>query len=477
MGQYASTPAGSFSRRGFLGTAAAGCAGLALSGCATGGDGSEDARTRPRGIVYASRGKLGVIDEDGGDPRFIEPGVPDQVSWHHGPVFADGKRMILMSVEGTRTWEHNVRSHLWIYDFDRGRVDEIATKDPPAVYMPACALLPGEERLVVNPIIDGEQRVYTMDLDGSNQVAVTHEGDGFSYCVVAEPRRDPARVSRRYPPRATRSSQQSWTGPIAGSSRALPGISISGRSGSHDGEWLLYLDCHTSGGPGHDWADLCIGRPDGSEYRVVTYGQRHWFGTSYGGPDTRGSGSNMPRWSPRRNVCTYTRALPDSRTAWQYADDRPDTDHFNRDFQPELARGGTEICLFDPFTGEIEQLTRNDPPVWDFRTAWSPDGGRIAFCRSPVGCASELWVMDADGRNAQFLTRGCDDLGADHPSVGMRKRRWAGALGFVLSRLVSTRLAFCGGFDHHRGRWDSREPRQAGGPFLAQTFARTEDKP
>jgi TolB protein len=189
-----------------------------------------------------------------------------------------------------------------------------------------------------------------------------------------------------------------------------------GPSWSHDGEWLLYVDCQLSGGPGHDWADLCIGRPDGSQHRVVTQGQRHWFGTSYGGPKTRGSGSNIPQWSPQQLVCTYTRALPDSRTAWQYVEDRPDTDHFNRDYRPDLARGGTEICLLQPLSGELTRLTHVEPPVWDFRTAWSRDAARLAFCRAAMGEASELWVMDADGGRAMPLTRGYEGQGADHPA-------------------------------------------------------------
>jgi len=254
-----------------------------------------------------------------------------------------------------------------------------------------------------------------MNLDGSDQVAVTKEGEGFTYCVALSP--DATRLAFHATGPA---GYRVFTTKLDGSDRKL----VAGASGhlyfgpawSHDGEWLLYVDCHTVGGPGHDWADLCIGRPDGSEHRVVTRGRRHWFGTSYGGPTTRGSGSNIPRWAPRRMVCTYTRALPDSRTAWQYAPDRPDTDHFNRDYMPEQARGGTEICLLGPLTGQIDRLTHSDPPVWDFRTAWSPDGARIAFCRSPVGCASELWVMDANGGNSRFLTRGVDDLGADHPA-------------------------------------------------------------
>ncbi|MCB9767355.1 MAG: PD40 domain-containing protein [Candidatus Omnitrophica bacterium] len=374
---------------------------------------------RSRGEV-PEKGTLGIVNADGSGLRPLKLEVPDQVSWGVGPTFADGNRVILMSVEGTKTWEGTVLSRTWIYRLDTDTIEEIARSDPEAPYMPPIALLPGEERMLVGPVIDGEQRVWSMNLDGSDPREITHEGEGFSYGVSLSP--DATRVA--FHATGVRSYEIVVCN-LDGSDRKIvasdPAHLYFGPVWSPDGEWLLYLDCHHVTDPGHDWADLCIGRPDGSEHRKVTEGQRHWFGTSYGGPKTRGSGSNMPRWSPNRNVCTYTRALPDSRTAWDYQTDRPDTDHFNREYDAERARGGTEILLLDPFTGETETLTHRDPDakgrdcVWDFRTAWSPDGHRIAFCRSRTGEPSELWVMDTDGGNAKALAQGFEGLGVDHP--------------------------------------------------------------
>jgi TolB protein len=90
-------------------------------------------------------------------------------------------------------------------------------------------------------------------------------------------------------------------------------------------------------------------------------------------------------------------------------------DHFNREFLPEQARGGTEICRLDPQSREFARLTKNSPPVWDFRQTQSPDGRRIAFCRVGVGELPALWMMDSDGQNARELTKGLDGMGADHP--------------------------------------------------------------
>jgi len=422
---------GRLSRRHFIGAGIAGCAVLGLPRCASvakpakkGVSGDNKRGTR---ILFSSRGKVGLIDADGGVPRYLDFDVPGQVSWHIGPLFSDGQRFVLMSVEGLKTWEHNVRSHLWIHDPATGVLTEIAARNRPAEYMPACSLLPGEKRIVVNPIIDGEQRIMTMNLDGSDAAEVTHAGEGFCYGVDLSP--DGARLAFHA---SGPEGYRVFVTDLEGSRRTLvaahPDHLYFGPTWSLDGEWLLYADCMHKTDPGHDWADLCIGRPDGSEHRVVTHGQRHWFGTSYGGPETRGSGSNISRWSPQKprchserdprnapSVCTYTRALPNSRTAWPYAVGRPDTDHFNRDYRPEEAHGGTEICILDPFTGGVTPITGSTPPVWDFRAAWSPDGNRVAFCRSAVGCPAELWAMNADGAEPRFLTRGYNDLGADHP--------------------------------------------------------------
>ena len=123
----------------------------------------------------------------------------------------------------------------------------------------------------------------------------------------------------------------------------------------------------------------------------------------------------MPQWIPNQSGVTYTQAKLGSLSPWQWAHDRPDTDHFNRDYKPKEARGGTDICLLNPFSRTITPLTDNQENVWDFRTTCSADGEKIAFCRARVGETSELWIMDADGKNQKFLTRGVEDRGVDHP--------------------------------------------------------------
>jgi TolB protein len=101
--------------------------------------------------------------------------------------------------------------------------------------------------------------------------------------------------------------------------------------------------------------------------------------------------------------------------AWEFQPQRPDTDHFNRDFKPDLARGGTEICRLDPRDGSLARLTECQPPAWDFRVSESPDGKWIVFCRAVTGGVPAIWVTDSKGGNPRQLTKGLEDRGADHP--------------------------------------------------------------
>ena len=374
--------------------------------------------TRPR-LLFNSRGRLGVFDLS--DSRIWYPrlDVPGMVSWSWGPVFEDRCRVIVSGCEPGKAWEGNVRVHLWIYDLDENRLlEEIARKNRPAPFMVCSHILPGEDRLVMNPIIDGKQRVWTMDLDGSDPREITRVEDGFVYCVQISP--DGQKIAYHATMLSGRDSYCVFVSDLDGGNRvevaSAPGHLYFGPMWSPDGKWLIYQDCHYPDDPGHDWADLCLGSRDGSINRKVTEGQRQWFATSYGDPETQGSGSNMAQWTPDGKRVTYTRAEPGSRTAWPYQAERPDTDHFNRDYYPEDARGGTAICLLDPFTGEETEFIPCESRVWNFRAAWSPAGSMFAFCRAEVGSPSSLWLVNADGSALRLLTDGYEHKGADHPA-------------------------------------------------------------
>jgi len=256
-------------------------------------------------------------------------------------------------------------------------------------------------------------QVLSMNLDGSDARPFTRPGEGLPYGFSVSP--DSERVAFHL---ASPQGYQIWTSDAQGANRKLvaahPDHLYFGPSWSPDGEWLMFQDCLFKTDPGHEASDICVARPNGTELRALTHGQEQWFAATYGNPAHRGSGSNMPAWT-RDGQILFSRRLAGSRVAWEYQSNRPDTDHFNRDWKPELAQGGTEICRLNPKDGQALSLTRNDPPVWDFRASESPDGKRIAFCRCAVGETPSLWVMDATGGGERLLTQGLDESGADQP--------------------------------------------------------------
>ena len=378
-------------------------------------------------IVFTSQGKTGMMNADGGDLRYLEFDVPDQATWQPGGFFSDG-RMLFLSMEPRRDgpgrpfdeYYHQTPTHLWIYDPERDALEEIATRDRLAVFMTPQLLL-NDERLLMQVIRDdGVGQTYSMNLDGSDAFEVTAAGEGLPYGLSASP--NGRRLAFHL---ASPSGYQIWTSDVDGGHRTLVAAHDDrlyfGPAWSPDGEWLTYQACLYRDDPGHDWSDLCISRPDGSEQRTLTRGQALWFGATYGSLETRGGGSNMPVWTGDGGILV-SRRLPGSKVPWEFQLQRPDTDHFNRDYKPDLASGGTEICRIDPRDGSATRLTCSLPPVWDFRPSESPDGGQVVFCRAVTGEGPAIWVADADGQNPRILTRGVDDLGADHPRWVPRAR-------------------------------------------------------
>jgi len=371
-------------------------------------------------LFFTSQGKAGLINADGAGLRYLNFDVPNQATWQPTGFFSDGHRVLLLSMEPRRDgpgkpfadYYHQTPTHLWIHDLDSGELTEIANQRRMAPFY-APQMLLGDDRLLVQVVRKEGGQIYSMNLDGSDAREFTKPEDGFPYGMSLSP--DGKRLAFHL---ATSAGYQVWTSDIEGGNRtkvaAAPGHLYFAPAWSPDGEWLLFQDCLDGDDPGHDWSDVCINRPDGSEHRVLTTGQPMWFAASYGNKQQRGGGSNVPAWTAAAAI-VFPRKLRDSRVPWVYQRDRPDVDHFNREFLPDEARGGTEIVRLDPATGETQRLTTSDPPVWDFRGAPSPNGREIAFCRAATGGLPSLWIMNADGRNARELTKGIDGLGAEHP--------------------------------------------------------------
>ncbi len=414
------TTSSNVSRRDFLFQCGAAVASVAAGAGCRRLDRARHASASPEKLLFTSHGRTAMIHADGSGLRYFDFQVANQVTWQPGPLLSDGRHMIFLSMEERRDgpgrpfdkYYHHTPTHLWLYDFENDQLTEICTRDRLAVfYTPA--LLLSDERLLVQVVRDEGGQIFSMNLDGSDARAFTQLGEGLPYGLSLRP--DGQRVAYHL---ASPQGYQIWTSDLNGADKvkvaAHPDFLYFGPRWSPDGSWLLFQACRFKADPGHDWSDVCMARPDGSDLRMLTQDQSMWFGATYGNPETRGGGSNMAEWT-RAGRILFPRRLPDSKVPWEYQSNRPDVDHFNRDFKPDLARGGTEICRLNPADGKMESVTSSLPPNWDFRASESSSGKWIAFCRAGTGGVPELNVMAADGSASHALTRGWEERGVDHP--------------------------------------------------------------
>ncbi len=414
MSRLHASPAASLThRRSFLRASA-------LAACVTCASWAKAADTRSPRLLFTSQGKTGLADARTGAVRYLQLDVPGQVTWQPGPAFPDGERIILLSMEPRRDgpgkpfdeYYTQTPTHIWSYHLDSGRLVELCTRERMAPFVTP-ALMLSDDRLLVQVVKDRVGQILSVRLDGSDPVPFTRPGEGLPYGLSLSP--DGRRVAYHL---ASPEGYQIWTSDVTGANRvrlaADPAHLYFGTAWSPDGDWVLYVDCHYASDPGHDWADVCIGRADGSLHRVLTSGQALWFAATYGGEKNRGGGSNVPAWTPAGQIL-FPRRTPGAQVPWKYRADQPDVDHFNRDFRPDDARGGTQIVRLNSASGETIEITPRQQDVWDFRASAAPDGRQIVFCRAATGEGPAIWIADADGGNARLVTRGVDDLGADHP--------------------------------------------------------------
>ena len=378
-----------------------------------------DAGVEPERLFFTSSGKTCVINSLGQGFHELEVSAPGQVTWQPAGFLRDG-RVLLLSMEARRDgpgrpfdeYYHQTPTHVWAYDLDQQALEELATRDRLApFYAPQLVLQDG--RILMQVIRTRPGQTFNMRLDGSDAREFTGPDEGLPYGYSLSP--DGRRVAFHL---ASREGYQIWISDTHGGNRvkvaAQPGHLYFGPSWSPDGQWLVFQDCHAPVDPGHDWSDVCVCRPDGTGFRMLTEGQSMWFAATYGTANHRGGGSNVPVWTQDGHILAPLR-IPGSRVPWEYQSQRPDTDHFNREFKPHQARGGTAIARIDPKTGSIGWVTPRTEGIWDFRATEFPGGGQVAFCRAETGGVPHLRVTDGHNRDSRKIHSGIGPGGLDHP--------------------------------------------------------------
>ncbi len=408
----------SINRRQFI--AAASITSLALVACRSAKVAGRAGAGASARFFFTSQGKTAMMNADGTGLRYFDFKEPGQVTWQPFGFLGDGHRVLFLSMEARRDgpgkpfeeYYHQTPTHIWIHDLDKGTLTEVAHRDRLSPFYGGGPLIK-DSRFLMQVVRKGNTQIYSMNLDGSDAQEFTRSGEGFPYGLSVSP--DGRRVAFHL---ATPSGYQVWVSDADGRNRVkvagLPEHLYFGPRWSADGGWLFFHDCLHREDPGHDWADVYLCRPDGSEVRHLTKDREVWFGATYGSLENHSGGSETLYWSQDGKVLC-SRRLPGSKVPWEFQAQRPDTDHFNRDYKPELARGGTEVCKIDPRDGSVTRITRPGEGVWDFRASESPDGKHIVFCRAKTGASAAIWMMNSDGTNQRELTQGIDQRGADHP--------------------------------------------------------------
>lgn|SRR6266850_4359588 len=163
------------------------------------------------------------------------------------------------------------------------------------------------------------------------------------------------------------------------------GIYVMNADGSNQTR-LINMGFYGSGDPA--WS------PDGSGI-ALTHNGEIWVVNANGGNLTRLTISTLfeaqmqPSWSPDGTRISYT-TIPIFSDQWTQDD---------------------EIVVMNADGGHKANLT-NTPGVVDARSAWSPDGARIAFASYRDG-NNEIYTMNADGGNPTRLTNNLDASNLD----------------------------------------------------------------
>lgn len=203
----------------------------------------------------------------------------------------------------------------------------------------------------------GSPQIWVMDADGSNPVPLTTEGENVVPTWSADGKRV-AFASKRTGP------SEIWVMEADGSNQKQltttgAGISNTGPAWSPDGRRVAFTSMRNGN------SAIWVMNSDGGHMTQLTtrYGDRY--------PD-----SEDPAWSPDGDKIAF--------------------------WSGQAGKGYGNIWIIDEDGTNPRRLTDLPLPLNCDEPAWSPDGGQIAFSTTRNG-DSQIWVMNADGKNQRGL--------------------------------------------------------------------------
>ncbi len=174
-------------------------------------------------LLFTSQGKTARINLDGSGLEYFDFAVPNQATWQPGPIFPDGRQLILLSMEPRRDgpgrpfeeYYTQTPTHIWRYDLKTGSLEELCTRERPAVFITP-ALLLDDGRMLIQVVKDGVGQICNVRLDGSDRREFTRTGEGIPYGLSLSP--DGTRVAFHL---ASPAGYQVWTSDLNGHDRQL----------------------------------------------------------------------------------------------------------------------------------------------------------------------------------------------------------------------------------------------------------------
>jgi len=319
-----------------------------------------------------------VVRADGTGRRELAPQlIKDKNNWTQFSGWSpDGKLAIIVcgwESSDNAAWEEEHKTFrmepgkwlldTWLLNVATGKATNVTAVERVSHYNVGLFFWPNDpQRLGFNPLINGESRPFSMNLDGTNKTDVSKQS-GFTYGYSASP--DGKRI-------AYHQDYQVYLADADGTNtkKIETGNMFNfAPKWSPDGKWVEFVsgvrdNCHPY-----------IVRSDGTGMRKLADrgGYQGWI-PFLDVPDYHEGTSDVPSWSPDSKWLYYTAKVGEA---------------------VELMRTSLD--------GKTAQLTHSKPGVLHYHPSLSPDGKLIMFGSTRDG-VRQLWVACVDGSKPRKIT-------------------------------------------------------------------------